>query len=237
MIEFKPTYLYIKQHIITGKLYFGKTIKPDPIKYKGSGKYWLRHLKTHGEKEVETLWYCLFVEENSCIEFALMFSQQQNIIKSENWLNLKAEDGLNIGSNSRINFHHTQETKEKMSVLKTGVTHSEETKKLLSNIQSNRSEEWRNKISLANKGRVSTFNGRSHSEESRRKMSIARIGNTNSVGNKAALGCIRSEETRKKISEANKGKHPIVICPHCLKEGGRNNMYRWHFNNCKFKEK
>jgi len=26
-----------------------------------------------------------------------------------------------------------------------------------------------------------------------------------------------------------------VICPHCLKEGKENNMYRWHFDNCKNK--
>ena len=44
---FKPTYLYIKQHSITGKLYLGKTTKQNLIKYTGSGKYWLRHLKVH----------------------------------------------------------------------------------------------------------------------------------------------------------------------------------------------
>lgn len=36
---FEPTYLYIKQHSITGKLYFGKTVK-NPEKYNGSGSPW-----------------------------------------------------------------------------------------------------------------------------------------------------------------------------------------------------
>lgn len=39
--------LYIKTHNITGLKYFGKTIK-NPFKYKGSGKYWTRHLAIHG---------------------------------------------------------------------------------------------------------------------------------------------------------------------------------------------
>lgn len=39
--------LYIKTHNITGLKYFGKTIK-NPLKYKGSGKYWKRHLAIHG---------------------------------------------------------------------------------------------------------------------------------------------------------------------------------------------
>ncbi len=29
-------------------------------------------------------------------------------------------------------------------------------------------------------------------------------------------------------------KQKILICPHCNKQGGTT-MYRWHFNNCKFK--
>lgn len=33
--NFKPTFLYLKQHSVTGKLYFGKTVSKDPSKYKG----------------------------------------------------------------------------------------------------------------------------------------------------------------------------------------------------------
>lgn len=37
-------------------------------------------------------------------------------------------------------------------------------------------------------------------------------------------------------SLANKGiPKQQVQCPHCAKIGGVNNMYRYHFNNCKFK--
>lgn len=90
---FVPTYLYIKQHTITGKLYFGKTIK-NPEKYIGSGTYWLRHINKHGRVHVDTLWYCLFHDQESCIEFALMFSKQENIVKSSNWANVIEETGI-----------------------------------------------------------------------------------------------------------------------------------------------
>ena len=30
-------------------------------------------------------------------------------------------------------------------------------------------------------------------------------------------------------------KKPVIKCPHCDKCGSPNNMYRWHFDNCKFR--
>lgn len=39
-------YLYVKRHIETGLLYFGKTVK-NPYKYNGSGLRWKRHLRKH----------------------------------------------------------------------------------------------------------------------------------------------------------------------------------------------
>lgn len=90
---FKPTYLYIKQHSVTGKLYFGKTIK-NPEKYIGSGTHWLSHIKKHGREHVITLWYCLFFDEESCNKFAVMFSNQESIVESEEWLNILTETGV-----------------------------------------------------------------------------------------------------------------------------------------------
>lgn len=40
-------YLYVKTHRITGLKYLGQT-KNDPLKYKGSGLDWLKHIKQHG---------------------------------------------------------------------------------------------------------------------------------------------------------------------------------------------
>lgn len=51
------------------------------------------------------------------------------------------------------------------------------------------------------------------------------------------LGKTASEETKRKMSLANKGRvFPKIICPHCQKTGGVTGMKKWHFDKCKFKE-
>jgi hypothetical protein len=113
-------YLYIKQHSVTGKLYFGKTTR-DPEKYSGSGKHWVRHISKHGKEHVVTLWYCLFLDQESCTEFALNFSSHQNIVESSEWLNLQLENGLDgapIGHNptkGTTGWVPSKETRQKMS--------------------------------------------------------------------------------------------------------------------------
>ena len=75
--------------------------------------------------------------------------------------------------------------------------------------------------------------GRVHSEEERAKISASKIGH------------VVTEETRQKIRLKNLGKKPPmtgkhfdkVKCPHCDKIGGLTAMPRWHFNNCRLKEK
>ncbi len=93
---YRPTYLYIKQHSITGLFYFGKTVK-NPEKYNGSGIYWTNHIKKHGKEFIITLWYCLFLDEESIIETAKLISQLNNIVESDKWANLIPENGINGG--------------------------------------------------------------------------------------------------------------------------------------------
>jgi len=92
--NFVPTYLYIKQHAVTGLLYFGKTEQKDPIKYLGSGKYWYKHICKHGKSHVVTLWYQLFTNRDELTSFALKFSKEMNIVESKSWANLIEENGL-----------------------------------------------------------------------------------------------------------------------------------------------
>ena len=99
MREFKPTYLYIKRHRITGKLYFGKTVAnyEEMLTYFGSGKYWQNHIMKHSKEYVETVWFCLFYDKEECKKFAEIFSEQEKIVESKNWANLRPENGLNGG--------------------------------------------------------------------------------------------------------------------------------------------
>jgi len=87
---FKPTYLYVKTHTVTGMKYFGKTCKEDPYTYKGSGTQWKEHLKEYGELfTTEIIGH--YSDRTECLNDAVEFSYTHNIIESTNWANLKVE--------------------------------------------------------------------------------------------------------------------------------------------------
>ena len=95
LTTFRPTFLYIKQHKVTGLKYFGKTHQ-NPERYKGSGMYWKDHCKKHGY-DIETVWYQLFLDADTIKEVALNFSHQNDIVNSSEWANLVEENGINSG--------------------------------------------------------------------------------------------------------------------------------------------
>jgi hypothetical protein len=94
--EIIPTYLYIKQHSITGLKYFGKTTN-DPYTYNGSGVYWNDHIKKHGKEHIVTLWVSNLFHDKSIVDYALHFSEENNIVESKEWANQKPENGLDGG--------------------------------------------------------------------------------------------------------------------------------------------
>lgn len=109
---FNPTWLMIKRHRITGLLYFCKTSVNDPLNYHGSGKYWKKHLKIHGDS-VDTIWYKLFTDKDELIDFAMSFSEIFDIVESKNselkkvWANLEPENGISgmpMGTKRGIEF-------------------------------------------------------------------------------------------------------------------------------------
>ena len=216
MRDFKPTYLYVKIHNKTGLKYFGKTEK-DPFKYKGSGKYWLNHLKVHGNDiTTEIIGYYIFIEE--CVQAALNFSKENNIVKSTNWANMVEENGINGGHIKRNYFPMSNKTKIKLSESKKGQIPwnkgkkiksnrvygplSEETKEKIrqANLDKKLSEETKSKISLSNKGKIV-------SEETKSKISLSNKGKIVSEETKEKHRNKKiSEETKEKIRQANLGK-------------------------------
>ena len=197
-IYFPPTYLYIKKHNKTGLKYFGRTTRNDPVAYQGSGNYWGRHLKKHGN-DVSTMWYHLYDDKEIIKEEALAFSSSHNIVDSKEWANLMPEDGINGSVVGRKTKPHSEETKRKISE-----AHSRRT---TPRIRKPQSEETKEKIRLAikNKG--------PRSEETRKKISIGNTGNIVSAETKEKIGnaskgrkCPKSPEHRQKLSIANKGK-------------------------------
>ena len=84
-------YLYLKTHNATGLKYLGKTIQ-DPIKYNGSGKRWLNHIKTHGN--CVTTEILLETESSDEISKAgLYYSELWDVANSKEFANLIPETG------------------------------------------------------------------------------------------------------------------------------------------------
>lgn len=83
-------YLYVKTHK-TGLKYLGKTDN-DPFKYKGSGTYWLRHLKKYGDEHSTEI--LLETDDKELFrEKALYYSNLFNVVESKEWANIVPEQG------------------------------------------------------------------------------------------------------------------------------------------------
>ena len=93
------------------------------------------------------------------------------------------------------------------------------------------SEEHKQALSAAQSGENNGMYGKTHSEESKKKMSEKHKGKK------------LSEEHKQKISKSTKGeKNPMYgkkwetkTCPYCGKTVSTANFVRWHGDNCKFK--
>lgn len=87
----------------------------------------------------------------------------------------------------------------------------------------------RHKINLSNslKGRTSPTEGKFLSELTKTKIS------------RSLTGKIQSKETRDKRSDAQKGKSKPTYppCPYCKKVCSKATAIRWHYDNCKWKNK
>jgi hypothetical protein len=193
-------YLYKKTHNITGLKYLGKTISPDPHKYKGSGEIWIPHIKKHGyDVTTEILKECQTTEELK--HWGLYYSELWDVVNSRDcngrkiWANLRPESGDGGAVVTPWN-----------KGIKTGP----------------QSPEIKEKRSKSMKGKPAHNKG---------------VPNPSiSLSNKKRLtGVPRSEKDKEAISKGGKGKKMATItCPHCMMTGGRGNMNRYHFENCKY---
>lgn len=84
-------YLYIKTHNQTGLKYLGQTSK-NPFKYKGSGKYWKRHLKQHGNDVITDI-LGTYQNKEDLSAAGIYYSKLWNIVESSEWANLGPETG------------------------------------------------------------------------------------------------------------------------------------------------
>ena len=140
-------YLYLKTHNITGLKYLGKTEK-DPFKYKGSGKWWLSHLKKYGNN-VTTKILLATDDFNDLKNTGIFFSNLWNIVSSAEWANLMKEEGcggdnsgnldyISIANKTRITRSNPEWIKNVLEPIKILISNSERNTK--------QSDEWKNTV-------------------------------------------------------------------------------------------
>ena len=116
--RYKPTRLAIKE--LNGVLYFCKSTAADIEKYPGSGVVWKKRIKKYGKENIKTLWVSdWYHDAHEIQEIALQFSQENKIVESSQWANLKPEDGLDGG-------HPGDEAVKRTALKQIGVKHSAE---------------------------------------------------------------------------------------------------------------
>lgn len=204
-------YLYLKKHNITGLKYLGYT-KKDPIKYRGSGLYWKRHISQYGYNVITEI----LLESENIDEISKMgkhYSNIWDIVNNKEFANLCEEDGNKLYGDANPNF----------------IGHPQ-------------SSETRLKISENNgRGNLGKF-GKEHPAHGHKvpfhvfKNVNKMIDKNKNAGpwNKGKTGFILSEKTKNKMStSASKAPKQLVQCPVCEKIGGKPAMKRFHFDNCK----
>ena len=112
----------------------------------------------------------------------------------------------------------------------------------------NGAKQTSNKFSASFIGEKHQMFGKFHKDESKQKMRLAKLGKTRgsySLEHRekiklAQIGRVFTEEHKNKLRLAKIGttrEIKILLCPHCKKQGGACGMTRYHFDNCKDKEK
>jgi hypothetical protein len=162
----------------------------------------------------------------------------------EEWLNITNSISIRYVTHPLKGKSHNEKTRIKISESLLGKKDSEDTRKKKSNASklktgdkngmfgktgennpnfgSKRSEETKQKISKANKGKLIGRRRPEHSEKI-------------SGSNHPLYGVTVSDETKEKIRLKLKNK-PYICCPHCdVKSNSIGAMKRHHFDNCKQK--
>ena len=245
--EKKYHFIYKTTNILNGKYYYGlhSTSNLDDG-YLGSGRRLKYSLNKYGKEnhKREIIEYCdtrkqVLTRENEIVNL--------NEIAKEDCMNLI------VGGGNTYIYTPTDDIKRKISLSMVGKVRTKQHSNNLSKSLSGRKLSELHKENLKNNhvGRT----GIPHTEETKKKLSNVHLGKQYSLGHiqtnehkkkirEANKGKTRSAETKRKMSEAKRGKtspqkgipQKKLICSICNKVGGITNMKRYHFENCKLKK-
>lgn len=184
---------------INGKVYIGQSINIQ--------NRWKDHVNTLNRKDssctlLQRAWN-KYKQENFSFEILELCSEDELDNVESKYIEFydTINNGYNIESGGNKNKHLSEETKQKIREAHLGMKASEETRK---------------KMSESRMGDKNPMYGQTHSDVARKKISDAAKGRSGYPRTEYQKECARlanlgkevSEETRRKISEANKGNIP-----------------------------
>lgn len=186
-------YIYRITNLVNGKTYIGQHLytKLDD-RYMGSGKILKQAFKKYGIENFkkDILVFNIPKEEQAYILETTFIASEREKVGRENCYNIAD------GGEGNTGLRHTEESKKKMSEAHKGKPSWNRGKK--------QSDEHRRKNSESHKGQVAWNKGIPRTEDEKKKMSEALKGKM--TGEKHPnYGKHLSEETKKKIGNANKG--------------------------------
>jgi len=186
-------YLYKITNLVNNKIYIGQTVQPN--------KRWWQH-RFEAANPTKVIHYAInkYGAHNFVFEVIAMSKTKNdaNIIEIEliRQYQSHVSTGLGynnaIGGNSNSGYHHSEETRRKISKANKGQKQTPEQKKLLFEGLA----KWVEENGPPHKGKK-------HTKESKQKMSESHKGY--SAWNKGLIDCF-SEETRQKMANAKRGK-------------------------------
>lgn len=208
----------IKTHNKTGLKYLCYTQKEDHDRYTGSGKYWKLHIKEHGYDVVTEV---LFQSESydEFLEKARHYSETYGVVKSQDWANLRIEDG--DGGDTVSNKMWITDGMIDKYILKDA--------KIPVGWRAGRSN-----CIFKNSDKQREFSTRADTIS--RGNSIKQAWDAGKFANrKSHCGTPHSQETKDKLSKLAK-QRPKVICEHCGAKVSSAMYIRWHGEKCKKKQ-
>lgn len=234
-------YVYRWVNLVNGEMYIGSHDGGDP-RYTASGILIRRAFKKYGmDKFSRQILYIgpNFREEEE--RFLILV----DAASSDEYYNLK-NSAIGAASGKNNLFYGKKHTPEVLAGLSVwakgrgfnpmkGRNHTQDSKERMSlntDIRGEKNPMYGYVWSAEQRAEQSAkLRGREVPEDQRAKISAAMAGEGNPF-----YGKTHSESTKARISEAAKAR-PKITCPHCPVIGSPSNMSRWHFDNCKHKEK